>query len=117
MKLKSFLRANYVAQLILLIIAVVLLYEPFTVLYFQMLVGTIQMLLSTLFVLIRKFRTKLILTHWISAMMVLLILYIQSNFDVWEGNWPQWIFLIVLPWMLAVFFCYVSYRLYITKKA
>lgn len=104
------LKFNFYLQTILLIIALALLALPVWLLYYQFLIGAVQMILSTVFLLTPKWRNRLVVIHWCASVVVLSSFFFLKG--VVDGTVFFWVFLVAIPWSLAVFFWYVSYRMY-----
>jgi len=80
-------------------------------LYLQMLAGPVQLLAALLMLMNRQTRTRELKTYWVLAVIygILALLLIETE-AFKDDRIIIGVFLLVIPWLLAGLFWYVSYR-------
>jgi hypothetical protein len=102
-------------QTLLFIFAIVLLILSFgegtewyfVVLYAQMLLGPWQLLGSLASILLKTRHYRLKIVHQVLSWIVLLVLYSMGRSS---GDMPHPAFLIVVPWMLAFYYYFITWN-------
>lgn len=77
------------------------------ILLLQFVTGAIQLIASLVLMIAGRKKKPSVAAHLGISISFLLAMYIL---------WPQYqILIFIIPWMLALFFCYISYQLYLDK--
>ena len=105
-RINFYLQSIIIGVAIILIIAVVIDYENFFIwfAYYQMLIGFIQVLAALIFFCFPSLRTIHLKTHAILTILFFLVLA-YTPFQI------KWL-LFTFPWVLALYFWYISFRIF-----